>query len=207
MSTLAIFIKTIPFLNTESQVLPIHITTYDDIWNTIDKVFMNYNYKVQQMTGYFDFLEPVYYAGLDQWYSISFSNAPVTVSTYPFVRLQLDSNLVFSSPVQCNSSTIIPYNSSGLLFTLESPGTLLIYNMKQIAASGTYQMNCRLQTVGHKYSSSISPTISIQLHHNYSLGNTFTATANNVLLQQAPVFPNKAKPNKFQIDNPQIVNE
>jgi hypothetical protein len=105
---------------------------------------MSYNYTVQQMVGYFDFLEPIYYAGLAQWYSISFSNAPVTVSQYPFIRLILDSNLIFSTPIQCNSTTLFPYNSSGLLFKQESSVSLLVYNIMQIAASGTYQLNCRL---------------------------------------------------------------
>lgn len=116
MKSLLAFINTIPFLNNEYEPLPIHITTYDGAGNTIDKVFMSYNYTVQQMVGYFDFLEPVYYAGLAQWYSISFSNAPVTVSKYPFIRLILDNRLIFSTLIQCNSSTILPYNSSGLLF-------------------------------------------------------------------------------------------
>jgi hypothetical protein len=93
MQSIPAFITTIPFLNAETQTLPIHITTYDGVGNTIDKIFMKYNYIVQQMVGYFDFLEPIYYAGLAQWYSISFSNAPVTVSSYPFIRLQLDNNL------------------------------------------------------------------------------------------------------------------
>lgn len=144
MKSLLAFINTIPFLKTEYEFLPIHLTTYDAVGNTIDKVFMNYNYTVQQMVGYFDFLEPVYYAGLAQWYSISFSNAPVTVSKYPFIRLVLDSNLIFSTPIQCNSSTILSYNSSGLLFNQESSISLLIYNIQQIAPSGTYQFNCRL---------------------------------------------------------------
>ena len=56
MRTLASFIKTIPFLNTDTQALPIHITAYDAIGNTIEKVFMNYNYTAQPMAGYFDFL-------------------------------------------------------------------------------------------------------------------------------------------------------
>jgi hypothetical protein len=144
MKSLLAFINTIPFLNSEYEMSPIHITTYDAAGNTIDKVFMNYNYTVQQMIGYFDFLEPVYYAGLAQWYSISFSNAPVTVSQYPFIRLILDSNLIFSTPIQCNSSTILPYNTSGLLFKQESSISLIVYNIQQIAPSGTYQLNCRL---------------------------------------------------------------
>ena len=168
---------------------------------------MNYNYAPQPLVGYFDFLEPVYYAGLEQWYSISFSNSPVTVGTYPFIRLQLDSNLIFSSPIQCNSTTVIPFNASGLMFKLESSTSLLVYNIKQIAASATYQMNCRMQTSANKYTASISPQINIQMHHNYTIGDSFTAVVNNVPLQQAPVFPNKAKPFTFQIHNPQVLNQ
>lgn len=68
-------------------------------------------------------------------------------------------------------------------------------------------MNCRMQTSANKYSASISPQIDIQLHHNYTIGDSFTAVVNDVTLQQAPVFPNKAKPYTFTIQNPQILNQ
>lgn len=68
-------------------------------------------------------------------------------------------------------------------------------------------MNCRLQTTNTKFSGTISPQISIQLHHNFTIKDSFTAVANNITLQQAPVSPNKAKPIQFQIDNPQIINK
>ena len=79
-STLSNFIATIPFVDSTKQSLPIYITTYDSFGNTIDKVFMTHDYTPQAIVGYFDFLELTYYAGLPQWYSFSFSNAPVIVS-------------------------------------------------------------------------------------------------------------------------------
>jgi len=90
--------------------LPIHITTYDSIGNTIDKIAMFLNYVPQPLVGYFDFIEPAVYAGLSQWYSISLALPLVSVSSYPFLRLTLDSTLQFAVPIQCNSSTLIPYN-------------------------------------------------------------------------------------------------
>jgi hypothetical protein len=119
-STLSNFIETIPFVNSIKQSLPIYITTYDAFGKTIDKIFMMHDYTPQTMIGYFDFLEPTYYAGLPQWYSISFSNAPVTVSDYPFITVKLTADVKFSSPLQCNSTTLLPFNASGVQFKLTS---------------------------------------------------------------------------------------
>lgn len=122
---------------------------------------MQLSYKVQQMIGYFEFIEPAIYAGLEQWYSISFLNSPVTVSSYPFIRFISDSTMEFALPIQCNSTTILPFNQTGLLFKVESNSSILVYNIQQIMPSGTYQMNCRMRTSATKLTSNISPQINI----------------------------------------------
>jgi hypothetical protein len=113
MQTLSSFITTIPFLSTKSEKLPFHITTYDAVGNTIDKVAMPLPYQPQQLIGYFEFIELIVYAGLAQWYSISFATPLVTVSSYPYLRISLSSNMQFSLPIQCNSTSLTPYNETG----------------------------------------------------------------------------------------------
>jgi hypothetical protein len=48
------------------------ISTYDASGNTIGKVRMLIKYRQQSLTGYFDIIESIMYAGLGHWYSISF---------------------------------------------------------------------------------------------------------------------------------------
>ena len=94
MQTSLAFVPSVTYLrNAKTKKLPLYITTYDDLGNTIQKLFMPLDYNAQSIEGYFDFMEPNIYAGLPQWYSISFENPSVSVSNYPFLRISLDSNL------------------------------------------------------------------------------------------------------------------
>lgn len=52
----------------------------------------------------------------------------------------------------------------------------------------------------------ISPAFKLQLHHNYSIGPSLVGITPEVVLQQAPILPNRAAPHYFTIDNPQIIN-
>ncbi len=161
MQTLPLFISTVPFIQTHNQALPLYINTYDAVGNTISKVTMNINYVPQVLVGFFSFMEPSLYAGLPQWYSVSFINSLAAVSTYPFIRISTDSNIQFSTPLQCNSTTLLPFNASGILFSQESSSSITISNILQLTPAATYQIVCRMQTVSTKFTSSISPAINI----------------------------------------------
>jgi len=58
-------------------------------------------------------------------------------------------------------------------------------------------MNCRLQTNATIISGVFSPSLNIELHHNYTLLNSYVAVVNNVVLKQAPITAALAKPVKF----------
>jgi hypothetical protein len=167
---------------------------------------MDLKYVPQALVGYFDFIESIPYAGLEQWYSISFSNAAVTVSTYPYILLKLDSNLIFANPIQCNSTTLLPFNQTGIIYEKINSNSIIIRNIQTINPSGTYQFNCRLQTKLTIAPAPITPSIDIYLAHNYTIQHSFVAIKQGVILNQAPVSYALAKPNKFVIDNPQIIN-
>lgn len=117
MQTILSIILTSPYLTSQSQTIPVNINTYDGTGKTLEKVMMFLTYTPQQLIGYYSFAENIVYGGLEQWYSVSFMNSFASVSTYPFIRVTLDSNMDFSTPVQCNSSTILPFNETGLIYT------------------------------------------------------------------------------------------
>ena len=87
------------------------------------------------MTGTFNLLDSALkiYSGLHQWYEIQFITAAVKTSAYPFVRLKLNSDLIFSSPAQCISTSILQFNSSGIHCNIVSGTTgheLLVWNIQ-----------------------------------------------------------------------------
>jgi hypothetical protein len=176
MQTFASSITTLPYLSTATQDIPIYINTYNGNGVTIEKKEMFLIYTRQKLIGYFDLLESTVYAGLPQWYSISFSIPATAVSSYPFIRLVLSSTMTFSTPIQCNSTTILPFNATGMQFKIESAQSVVFWNIKQLTAGATYQLNCRLKTTANKSATAITPTISIEVHHNYTVGNSYVAT-------------------------------
>jgi hypothetical protein len=89
---------------------------------------------------------------------------------------------------------------------VESPQSILIWNIAQIIGGSTYQMNCRLRTDATQITGSITPKLNIELHHNFTIQDSYVAVVDNVILKQAPITAALAKPVKFQIDNPQIIN-
>ena len=115
--------------------------------------------------------------------------------------------MVFNSPLQCNSTTLLPFNATSIVFTSESTRSILISNIQQLAPFATYQIFCRLRTSSNKVTTSIKPTMNIEVHHNYTIGNSYVATVNGVVLKQAPISPQLAKPVQFTISNPQIYSE
>jgi hypothetical protein len=206
METISTIITTIPFVSTPTQALPMHIYTYDGSGRTVDKVMMFLTYSQQSIVGYFDFIETTLYSGLSQWYSISFENSNTKVSNYPLIRVTLDSLMMYSDPVQCNSTTLQPYNETGIEYRLESTQVLAIWNIKTLTPGGTYQINCRMRTASTKLASPISPTLDIEIHHNSTLSSHVTGTY-GVMLRQAPATGFLAKPQTFTIKNPQILNK
>ena len=65
-------------------------------------------------------------------------------------------------------------------------------------------MFCKMRTVADKVSTQLSPTLNIEVHHNYTMGNSYVAVDNGVLLKQAPINPVLGIPKQFTIDNPQV---
>ncbi len=72
------------------------------------------------MTGSFTLLDPdgTIYSGLKQWYNIGFFTNIAITSTYPFLRFKLSPEMIFASPEQCSSTTILPYNATGMKCTI-----------------------------------------------------------------------------------------
>lgn len=116
MDTLSNYIQAMYYLPQTTTDLPIRMFTYDGNGNTINKYSMNIHYTAKLIpTASFDFLETTVYSGLEQWYSISFANTNSTMTDYPFMRFTLRNGLSFSDPPQCNSTTILPFNESGII--------------------------------------------------------------------------------------------
>lgn len=128
------------------------------------------------------------------------------MSSYPYVQLTLDALMSFSSPIQCNSTSLDPYNQTGLQFKMLSPQQLQVWNFKQLTPSTTYELKCRLRTTANKVSSSIYPSIGIELHHNYTLQGSHVAGDYGIVLNQAPAQPQLARPFEFSINNPQVLH-
>lgn len=101
------------------------------------------------------------FGGLGHWYSISFETPAVGVSAYPYLQLTLDPLMSFSSPIQCNSSSLDPYNETNLMFKMLSSQQLQVWNFKQVKPSSTYELKCRLRTTANKVNTSIYPSIAI----------------------------------------------
>ena len=70
------------------------------------------------MMGTFNLLDTTIYAGLKQWYMITFDSSSALTSSYPFVRLKLRNDLKFARPEQCESTLIQPFNESGIICTI-----------------------------------------------------------------------------------------
>lgn len=121
------------------------MTTYDGMGKTVNKYKMDIHYIAKPiMSSSFVFLETDIYSGLEQWYSIGFANTNSTLSDYPFMRFILANGLSFTDPPQCNSTTVMPYNESGIICVREDPQTMRVYNIKQLAPLGTYTMWFRM---------------------------------------------------------------
>lgn len=71
----------------------------------------------------------------------------------------------------------------------------------------TYQMFCKMRTSADEVTTSFSPTLNVEVHHNYTVGNSYVAVNDAVLLKQSPISPALAIPKQFTIDNPQITAE
>ncbi len=176
----------------ENSLVPLFMTTYDNNGNTIDKYQMSIKYISKKLIGYFDFAENTLYSGLSQWFSISFKNSIASVSKYAFLRFSLSSDLEFALPIQCNSTSIQPFNESGIFFFLENKQSLFISNVMQFMPSITYQMSCKMKTSLSKNTLAISPSVSIQLNHNASLNNSLVSTIYSVVVDNAPITVNLA---------------
>lgn len=97
------------------------------------------------------------------------------MSTYPFLRFILADGLSFTDPPQCNSTTIIAYNESGLICVRENAQTMRVYNIKNIIPLGTYNMWFRMKTTLPSYASPISPIVDIQINHNNSVDSSIVS--------------------------------
>lgn len=156
--------------------------------------------------GAFSFLETTYYNGVPQWYTFSFQTTAAVVSTYPYLRLTLNQGLRFATPIQCRSLTINSYNLTGFKYVLEQPTILNIFNIQQPSSSTLYHLDCRLQTISTVPTGPISPTVHIELHHNYTINTSIVALA-DITLASAPISPILSSPSSFKISNPQFVNK
>lgn len=76
--------------------------------------------------------------------------------------------------------------------------------MKQLIPGSTYQMFCKMRTVADKVTTSLSPTLNVEVHHNYTVGNSYVAVDDAVLLKQSPIIPVLGIPKQFTIENPQV---
>lgn len=66
------------------------------------------------------------------------------MTDYPFMRFTLRNGLSFSDPPQCNSSTVIPFNESGIICIRENAQTMRVHNIKALTPLGSYQMWFRM---------------------------------------------------------------
>jgi hypothetical protein len=129
------------------------------------------------------------YGGLPQWYSISFINTNTTLSGYPFIRFILDNGLSFNDPPSCNSTTILPFNESGLICILEGPQTIRVSNIMPLAPIASYNIWFKMNTTDPIANYSITPTATIRINHNNSVDQSLVSNYEDVNLLNAPFLP------------------
>lgn len=155
---------------------------------------MNIVYIPQPITSAsFGFEETTVYGGLPQWYSIFFTHTNAVLSSYPFLRFILDDGLSFNDPPQCNSSTLVSFNESGLICIRENSQSMKVYNFKTLNPLGSYEIWFRLETTLPYVNYTITPTVDIQINHNFSVDNSIVSNIENLELTN-PVLPILAGP-------------
>lgn len=65
----------------------------------------------------------------------------------------------------------------------------------------------RMETTLPTHTAPISPIVDIHINHNHSVDSSIVSLKEDLMLTQAPILPLLAAPQKFEIHNPQILNE
>ena len=193
-------VMTMLHISTPIKNHPIKITAYSATGQTLQIIDMNHEYIPKPMTGGFNSLDSSLrvYSGLKQWYQVTFTAAIASTSAYPFIHLRLSPELKFSSPEQCESNSILPFNETGIKCRiLPSTGDreLIVSNIKSIDSGLAYQLRIRLQTTAADHTADIFPKIDILVNHNNSIVNSFVEEARLVPLAATTTpTPIMAKP-------------
>jgi hypothetical protein len=82
-----------------------------------------------------------------------------------------------------------------------------VHNIKSLAALGTYNIWFRMETTLTSHTAPINPIVDIHINHNNSVDSSIVSLKEDLLLTEAPILPLLSAPQKFEIHNPQIVNE
>ena len=82
-----------------------------------------------------------------------------------------------------------------------------VHNIKSLAALGTYNIWFRMETTLTTHTAAINPIVDIHINHNHSVDSSIVSLKEDLLLTQAPILPLLSAPSKFEIHNPQIINE
>lgn len=82
-----------------------------------------------------------------------------------------------------------------------------VYNIKNIVPLGTYNIWFRMETTLAINPVAIYPIVDIHINHNNSVDSSIVSLKEDLNLTQSPMLPLLSAPQKFQIYNPQILNE